>query len=73
MKEWKAPKLSNLNVSQTMNTEELSDPRAYSWKCECDGCGYTSIYYPDSTTEPTLDDIKREHMSDKHPNGCLIS
>lgn len=23
MKEWKAPKLSNLNVSQTMNTEEL--------------------------------------------------
>ena len=38
MKEWKAPKLSNLNVSQTMNTEELSDPKAYSWQCECDGC-----------------------------------
>ena len=72
MKEWKEPKLSNLEVSQTMTTREGIDPQYVLWYCDC-GCGATSSeQIPNDDHEGRAQELQSAHMP-SCPNATKVN
>ena len=72
MKEWKEPKISNLDVSQTMATREGTDPQYVLWYCDCD-CGATSDQQiPNNDHQGIAQKLQEEHMP-SCPNATKVN